>query len=240
MNRHSTQSPASSVDVSQLTAVTLTGADERTDIEALVRLATDYPALEVGLLYTATPEGRNRYPSLPWLDGASQALSGRFALHVCGHAARAELLNGCAELLRVISRSRRVQVNGDVGHAELPLLAARVPELITQFQAARTDLREDSVANHSLLVDASGGRGISPAQWERPSTSKDVGYAGGLGPDNIRDQLPRIAAVAEGRYWIDMEGQLRTNDWFDLDKCQAVLSAIYGAVPASTSGSRPG
>ena len=240
MNRPSTQSPASHVAVSQLTAVTLTGADERTDIEALVRLARDYPALEVGLLYTATPEGRNRYPSLPWLDGASQALGGRFALHVCGHSARAELLNGRAELLRIISRSRRVQVNGDVGHGELPLLAARVPELITQFQASRTDLRDDATANHSLLVDASGGRGVSPSQWERPSTSKDVGYAGGLGPDNIGDQLPRIAEVAEGRYWIDMEGHLRTNDWFDLDKCQAVLSAIYGDAPASPPGTHPG
>ena len=218
--------------VSRLTAVTLTGADERTEIAALTRLAGDYPALEVGLLYTATPDGRNRYPSLSWLDRASKALGGRFALHVCGRSARAELLTGRAELLRIIGRSRRVQVNGDVSHGELPFLAARVPELITQFQATRTDLRYDPVSNHTLLVDASGGRGLSPVEWERPSTSKVVGFAGGLGPDTIRDQLRRIAVVAEGPYWVDMEGHLRTNDWFDLDKCRAVLRAIFGEVTA--------
>ncbi len=47
--------------LTQLSVVTLTGADERTDIAQLAQLTADHPYLEIGLLYTTTPEGRNRY-----------------------------------------------------------------------------------------------------------------------------------------------------------------------------------
>lgn len=69
---------------------------------------------------------------------------------------------------------------------------------------------------HQLLVDASGGRGVSPAEWTRPNTTRAVGFAGGLGPDNLAGELPRIAAVARGPWWVDMETKLRTDDWFDI------------------------
>ena len=57
------------------------------------------------------------------------------------------------------------------------------------------------------------------------------GYAGGLNPDTIGDALAAIAArVPDGQpYWIDMESGVRTDDRFDLDKCERVLIQAYDA-----------
>jgi phosphoribosylanthranilate isomerase len=52
-----------------------------------------------------------------------------------------------------------------------------------------------------------------------------VGYAGGINPDNAAEVVSRIQA---DRYWIDMETGVRTGDWLDLDKCEAVCRAVYG------------
>ena len=95
--------------------ITLTGADERTDIDALVELVRTNPLVEIGLLYTATPEGRPRYPSRAWLRDAATALSGRCAIHVCGGGTRRELLAG--ELGDLTRHAPRV-LNGILGVEE--------------------------------------------------------------------------------------------------------------------------
>lgn len=214
----------------KLTTVTLTGADERTDIVRLVQLVAAHPYLEIGLLYTATPEGRNRYPAMDWLLKASSALASACAIHVCGRRAREQLREGA--LADLVGNARRVQVNGIVHHDEALHLARRVPVLITQYNAGNSDTHYTSAANHQWLVDSSGGTGRSPERWERPAIPCCVGFAGGLGPDNIATELPKIAAVAEGNYWVDMEGKLRTQDWFDLALCDHVLGEVGKSLPA--------
>ena len=52
------------------------------------------------------------------------------------------------------------------------------------------------------------------------------GYAGGLGPDSLEEQLPKIAeAASEARIWIDMETRVRSDDdqQFDLKKVRRCL-----------------
>lgn len=209
----------------KLSTVTLTGADERTDIHRLVKLTQDHPYLEIGLLYTATPEGRNRYPSLEWLQTASRAMPGRCAIHICGTGARQQLRDGA--LARVVGNAWRVQVNGSVHPDEVQGLAKRVPILITQHNDKNRGLANARIAvNHRLLVDGSGGTGRSPERWARPTTHLQVGFAGGLGPDNIQTELAKIHAVAKGRYWIDLEGKLRTDDWFDVALCERFLQEL--------------
>ena len=184
--------------------ITVTGADEQTDVGALQELDA-----EIGLLYSTTPEGRNRFPGKAWIMAAAGKLP-RVAIHVCGGPARAELLSG--RLDDLVEHAQRIQINGI-----LPLSCARYPEktIITQHKRENDDLLAVSAPNHALLIDASGGRGISPETWHRPTdTSKQVGYAGGLGPDNIVGELERIRPVAQGRWLVDMEGKLRVNDWF--------------------------
>jgi phosphoribosylanthranilate isomerase len=80
--------------------------------------------------------------------------------------------------------------------------------------------------NHCILIDDSGGRGISPSIWSAPHTSKQIGFAGGLGLDNLAGELEKIHAVAGTGSWVDMEGKLRTHDLFDLDKAEACINIL--------------
>lgn len=202
--------------------ITLSGADERTKIGDLIRLS-DMGA-EIALLYTFSPDGRHRYPDPFWLMEAALALNGSAALHICGSRARQAMVDGKLDFL--LARVGRIQVNGqfDVGELNYFCEAELDHQIITQHTERNSFLVNVFKANHSILVDASGGRGISPSLWERPVTNKSVGFAGGLGPHNLAEQLPKIAAVAIEPSWIDLESGLRdTDDWFDIDKAMEVM-----------------
>ena len=105
------------------------------------------------------------------------------------------------------------------------------PVLILQWNATNEKVCKllglDSIQN--LLVDSSGGNGIERTDWPTsgyPNNLRQPGYAGGLGPDNLQQQLPKIVEAAGTRpYWIDMEGKIRDEaDQMDLEKCERVLS----------------
>ena len=201
--------------------ITLTGADEHTSLDQLIKLVADNERLEVGLLYSASPGGRNRYPSSAWLASAAEALAGRCAIHVCGRQARNELLAG--KLSSIVSHAARVQVNGAMSLDELQCLTPLAQELIVQFNDTNEHLIASKCLKLSFLVDASGGRGFSPSRWSRPCTERRVGFAGGLGPKNLETQLPLIAEVCGPHSWIDMETRLRVDDRFDLGLARECL-----------------
>lgn len=194
-------------------AITLTGADERTDLRSLVTLA-ERPGVEIGLLLSLSNSG-NRYPGQQWLRFAVHQLGPRCAVHVCGSSARAALLSGS---LPWIQDAGRLQVNGAIGEEMLRTLTSRFRVVVTQHRSGATLASLDALGpgEHQLLVDASGGRGLTPSKWSRPETSRAVGFAGGLGPDNLAEELTRIARFARVPWWVDMETKLRRDDWFDL------------------------
>lgn len=203
---------------------TVTGADEYTDVGMLQKLDA-----EIGLLYTATPEGRNRYPSKEWIESAARNLSS-VAIHICGSTARRELLSGWLDDL--LENAQRVQVNGNLTIGDCERICAMYPNktIITQHKPDNRRLLVVESPNHSLLVDASGGRGISPDVWQNPGTQKPAGYAGGLGPDNMAVELRRIAHVAHGLWWVDMEGKLRVNDWFSFERARDAVLAFHNSL----------
>jgi len=83
----------------------------------------------------------------------------------------------------------------------------------------------------SPLFDSSGGRGVL-SEWPKiPNHNFGplwCGYAGGLGPNNIVDELFKIEeAVGDAEIWIDMESKIRnSNNELDFDLCEKVLKAI--------------
>jgi hypothetical protein len=99
----------------------------------------------------------------------------------------------------------------------------------------RTGFPEGSLIG--WLFDASGGRGVAPQAWPRHPGRVSVGYAGGIGPENVREVLAAIGAT--GPYWIDMESGVRTDDRFDIGKCERVCEAVYGARATSRRSPPP-
>jgi hypothetical protein len=142
---------------------------------------------------------------------------------VCGRVARQQLVD--RKLDDVLASVQRVQVNGRLSPQELSTICAqfKLHTVITQHNDANKALLRLDIRNHSLLLDSSGGRGQSPDSWIRPGTRKPFGFAGGLGPENLLQELPNITAVAADEWWIDMEGKLRIDDWFSIEQAQFVV-----------------
>lgn len=208
--------------------LTLTGLDQAMGLGTLQGLL-DMGRVELAFLYSLD-EASARFVELAWMQVMLPRLRGRLALHVCGPRARRQLRDG--GLGSLMSCLARVQVNGAVHANELPGLLARVPLLVTQHDAVNAPLAAAKVERHALLVDASGGRGLLPVTWERPETAKPVGFAGGLSPDNLGSQMPKIAAVARGDWWVDMESQLRNEeDCFDEERARRAVRVMDALHP---------
>jgi phosphoribosylanthranilate isomerase len=210
--------------------VTITGADDAIDPADLVRLSREFPFVEWGILFSAKRAGVSpRYPSLAWIDRLlSHHADLRLALHLCGSTAR-DKMKGRDPF--PTTGFGRVQINGFDVHEAFLLERAEGHEVILQcrseadlqgyatFIAARPNLRA------SILFDPSGGRGLEPARWPRAPLGVRMGYAGGIGPDNVLDVLAAIGPVEPT--WIDMESGVRGDgDRFDLAKVRRVLETM--------------
>lgn len=70
-----------------ITRCTLTGVDNRTELESIAALSEQYPFVEWGFLYSPKRQGQaGRYPSISFLRKAFKELPEQvnIALHVCG------------------------------------------------------------------------------------------------------------------------------------------------------------
>ncbi len=222
--------------------ITFTGLDVRTPMMPLLRLIADYPKIELAMLYSEKRAGKEpRYPTWADIDRTVATLP-EAALHVCGRAASRLAFTGYLSdlsaddrLLRdLVTSFERIQINGrpDPDYLTMVCISFELADkIITQCQTPDDPLIPLPLENHAILVDASGGRGELPDGWWRPDTDKQVGFAGGLNPENLREQLPGIMAVAKPGDWIDMESGVRTGDWFDIDKCRQVCEIVEEVAP---------
>ena len=221
-----------------LNTITLTGVDNDTNVEQALALAQRFPLLEWGVLYSPTRAGQGgRYPSVERAVAfltAMRAANVPTAVHLCGQGVFGVLDASDVEGMRLAQLAGRVQMNFNQRRQPVNLttlerwIEVHNKPLITQHNSANdevwTTLRNPM---HQVLFDASGGRGVLAAQWSAPLEGKFCGYAGGLGPDNVREQVQAITAVCDRRFWIDMEQSLRTEDVFDLALCERVLAALH-------------
>lgn len=207
--------------------ITFTGIDIHTDLNEVINISNNNKNIEFGILFTTTPNERNRYMNLDNIKHTIEYLTlnnVKIALHVCGNGAKRAIMNN---ELDFISKLNRMQINGQQKVKDIELICNSYPylEIITQHNINNESLLAVKANNHSILIDSSGGNGISPTEWILPDTSKRIGFAGGLGLDNIQSEISKFYNLKE-EFWIDMENKIRTNDWFDLDIIKNILKLI--------------
>lgn len=211
--------------------ITFTGADDRTCVNWMRNLSLRFP-IEWGVLFSPSRQGTDQRH--PGGDKQSElAWSGlRLAAHLCGGHARYVMGEGEKTRIPVdLGYWQRVQVN----HATPD--ASRIAKFCHSWgtkgigQSRGVSFPAD--AGVEWLFDTSAGRGAAPTAWPSHPGVGRVGYAGGINPSNVLDVLRAINS--SGPYWIDMETGVRTDDWFDLDKCEQVCRLVYGATTGDIS-----
>jgi hypothetical protein len=168
----------------------------------------------------------NRDARFPCIQAVAEILQigGRKSAHLCGAMARAASYGQLPEALTA-GDFNRTQVNGP------EVLSAK---LLKACESAGLDLIIQNYGEQftvspaaAELFDRSGGRGLLPETLpDIPACGSLVGYAGGIGPETVQGFLSKIHG--EGLFWIDMEGRIRTNGWFDLDLVEEVCRQVYG------------
>jgi len=170
--------------------------------------------------------------------------------HICGQWVH-DLLHGKnsieLEMPGILSLFSRLQLNFHGMPHEITNAALEMLKFDPHFVGKQIIFQNDGVKenrgifevardygiNAVQLFDMSHGAGVSPDSW--PSHPGGyVGYAGGLGQDNLKDELDKIRKVTEPwdagwggcRLWIDMETKIRSeNDTiFDMGKIRNCLT----------------
>lgn len=240
--------------MSYLRYCTLTGLDEATNLYEVARMSDRFAFIEWGVLFSrkkmGEDQGQGRYPREDWIRGFAQYANNkglRCALHLCGQDA-VDFLRGDKELMGLASQFGRVQVNVKANGLRVTegVSAAQIASAARTLKAYGTT--SSLVVQHNennaalwgalrgnggveALLDSSAGTGALPSTWQidpHEFLGARFGFAGGLGPDNIDENLTLIAAAAQGKsFWIDMESRLRdASDRFDLGACERVLESV--------------
>lgn len=232
--------------------VTLTGADDDTSIEEMMLLSEQYPFVEWGILFSQSRSGVPRYPSIEWIDELwdSSTMKTHLSAHLCGKWVSDVISLGVLTFLNddQCDMFGRIQLNMAADRLRKVLDPMKKDhELLWQaiggeqvilggaFSAVemKMDLRSFFLNDVSVLFDTSGGKGELTKEWPSPYVVNDTplfcGYAGGLSPENLEEQLLlieqacQVEARREPEIWIDVETGVRTKDKFDLKKCEEFL-----------------
>lgn len=221
--------------------VTITGADDDTDINRMIEISLDYPFVEWGILVGSRTDAR--FPSTEWmwqLYRAKCTYPLMLSLHLCGRYLREAI--STAEPFTIdpilMRGFERIQLNfHGLARESLPYLGNKLRDWhghkwIFQLDGVNDRFYREYVkgpfgSNIQPLHDTSHGAGEIPNKWTMSEPGVYTGYAGGLGPDTIEEQWPWIlTALGPGRGWIDMETRVRTNEILDLEKVRAVLNFV--------------
>ena len=205
--------------------ITFTGIDEHTDLMKADELAQRYP-IEWGVLFSGR-EVEGKFSGINILPDLIN-IAGRTSAHLCDDISK-YFQEGVLPSVFNIGYFDRVQVNGyNIDYGNFDILTDHLGvDIITQSRSMVFNVEDHMKHPIYELFDCSGGHGVFPSVVPKlPGTDKLVGYAGGIGPNNVIDYLSLIKG--EGTFWIDLESQIRTGDRFDLDKVERVCRQVYG------------
>ena len=173
-----------------------------------------------------------RWPDKKWIGElaelyrrSTEKVKPKFSLHLCGGyltnvlmgqtSLRGDLLSlDCSDIFE------RVQLNT---HGEPAIWRNKffsdIPkdmEVIVQYDGVNGGLlaaMKDEGISHSALFDLSHGGGVLPDVWPEALPYTRCGWAGGLGPDNLEQQLviiDRLSSSRKQQDWVDCETKVRT------------------------------
>ena len=237
--------------------VTVTGADDRNVLRELLEISCDYSFAEFGILLSKKHFGAIRYPSRSWLEKlhnlAGSLPFGRKGFNLSGHICGEWVRKLCVgegdffeELDPIWEIFQRFQLNF---HGEPhKFLESECVGIIKGYLPGKTIIVQmDGVNDHILhtlrannidavpLFDKSSGAGILPDVWPKKLADIYCGYAGGLSPENLANEIPKLfEQTGPSPIWIDAETLLRTafgsegakyGDHFDLKKVRDFLTA---------------
>lgn len=233
-----------------ITKVTITGADNSVSPLDLYNISKKYPFVEWGILCSKNAMGSNRFPSSVWLGMLASLKKQhpeliKLSCHLCGQWVKQVLMNsfeGISILPLHIFDRMQINTHGvehNYVYEAFEHMAKEMPlEVILQGDNVNQVLVEKAAkakVKHSVLFDLSHGAGISPENWPKLIPDTKCGYAGGISPENIEEQMLIInKLVGKTEVWIDMETHVRSkNDReFDLEKvekCLEIASKIINA-----------
>lgn len=232
---------------------TMTGADDTVHPLEILKLSAKYPFAEWGILLSSAKAGQPRFPSRGWLRSLSHHVLGEnpvnLSLHLCGAYVSDFVHFGFDDFVYHIGKDLwkefdRVQLNFH-GHAHvsnpstLYKAIKRYKDKTFIFQLDKENNAmfyemASKLPNVVGLHDLSHGTGVLPKRWPSVDDPKfRVGYAGGLGPENLGEQLLNIEFSAPFDYetWVDMETNLRSfdpdhGDTFDMTKVETCLKIV--------------
>ena len=169
----------------------------------------------------------------------------RVAVHLCGSWAKSALHSWgpSEETVGLCEGFDRVQINmhADAGYptgiptpspVSVGCLLQSLPgcdSIIFQHRDATWDSAVPHGPRVEYLFDHSEGSGREAfGEWPTPPSARHrVGYAGGIGPDNIGQAMEFVDRYPESRLWLDMESRVRTDGRFDLDKVEKVCQRVW-------------
>jgi len=213
----------------KIECLTITGVDNQTPIEDIISLSEEFPLLEWGILLSPKSFGKIYYPDLQWIEKLTSTSSSiSISVHVCGIWLH-EILQGRFpgelntlpfERLQLNLAKYIPQVRIQNLKKSLPLEKSYILQVGEFWQNGISLARELMASGYkvAILYDVSGGSGISPTEWKSFPDDIPVGYAGGLGPDNLESELTKLRPIVGNRsIWIDMQAKIRTNDKRSID-----------------------
>jgi phosphoribosylanthranilate isomerase len=209
-----------------LRCVGFCGADDSVEPGLLAAISLRHPWVEWGVLFRKDKQGQPRYASPAWLKQLSEVNAERtmrLAGHLCSCRVD-ELLRGDTAFVRQMHEDvgfTRFQINATAANgSDIEMFAsdegadrcvvalrgafASLPQVEFILQRNKQTmplwqrLLKDPPSNMSILFDDSMGLGVSASNWPAPpeSLALKFGYAGGLAPSNIAEQLSAIANTA--------------------------------------------
>lgn len=230
-----------------LSKITITGADNESDPQAIINLSREFPFVEWGILFSKTKINSTKFPIKHYgyilkMLAEEQGININLSAHLAGDWSK-EFLDGFFNFqnyfqpLNYDDIFSRVQLN--INSTNYPYKLEKMLEIVNAqsfmpfifpYNKANFKLCNDLLGkgkNIDFLYDSSGGRGISRTDWPSPVNGHFTGYAGGLNPDNLEKQLDLISQKTEEneKIWIDVETGVRSrDDKLDLEKVKKFLT----------------